>query len=267
MKKFLLAFFVFSTSVLNAQNEELFFLYKKDWSDAKDIKEASYFMHMLKENDTSFVCRYYNVAGPMIKLETYKDSDLSNPMGVFSWFNENGWLDSTGLVYNGRKDGDWYYMERDSANVAIHEEYVRGRFQRRIDYINKRTTFPGGNVVPFKTEEEKEDTARTFTVVQVEASFPKGLRGWKTYLEKNLKIPDRFINLVKGNGRATVIVSFRVDKTGSVSNVQLQRSAEWSVDMEALRVIQKSPKWEPATQNGKAVIYRQRQSITFVSEG
>jgi protein TonB len=253
--------------MLYAQQKELFFLYKKDWSDAKDIKEASYFMHMQKENDTAFVCRYYNVAGPMIKMETYKDSDLSIPMGTFSWFNENGSLDSTGDVYNGRKDGNWYYMESDSANVAVHEEYERGRFQKRIDHLNKKTTYANGSIVPFKSEEEKEDTARTFTSVQVEASFPKGLRGWRTYLEQNLKIPDRFTNLLKGNGRATVIVTFRVDKTGNVSNVQVQKSAEWSVDMEALRVIQKSPKWEPATQNGKAVIYRQRQSITFVVEG
>jgi TonB family protein len=267
MKKFLLAFFICNSSLLYAQQQELFFLYKKDWSDAKDLKEASFFMHMLKENDTSFVCRYYNVAGPMIKMETYKDSDLSVPMGTFSWFNENGWLDSTGLVYNGRKDGNWYYMERDSVNVSVHEEYERGRFQKRTDYLNKRTTYATGRIEPFKQEKEEEDSAKTFTVVQVEAEFPKGLKGWRTYLEKNLKIPDRFTNLVKGNGRATVVLTFRVDKTGNVSNVQLQRSAEWSVDMEAIRVVRNSPKWEPATQDGKPVIYRQRQSITFsVSE-
>ncbi|MDB5230286.1 MAG: energy transducer TonB, partial [Chitinophagaceae bacterium] len=35
---------------------------------------------------------------------------------------------------------------------------------------------------------------------------------------------------------------------------------------EAVRVIRKSPKWEPAQQNDHYVSYRQKQSITFVVE-
>jgi periplasmic protein TonB len=36
---------------------------------------------------------------------------------------------------------------------------------------------------------------------------------------------------------------------------------------EAVRVIKKGPAWTPAVQNGRNVIYRQKQSITFqVSE-
>ncbi len=261
MKKFLLAFFVFSTSVLNAQNDELFFLYKKDWSDAKDIKEASYFMHMLKENDTSFVCRYYNVTGPMLKLETYKDRELTVPMGTFSWYSEKGWLDSTGLVYNGRKDGNWYYMKNDGAEIVLQEEYYRGRLKQRADYRNRRITYADGRVESLDKEEDEE--GKIYTVVQVEASFPGGLTGWRTYLEKNLDTPERFINMVKGNGKATVVVNFKVNKQGEVSDVQLQKTAEWSIDMEAMRVIRKSPKWTPATQNDEPVIYRQKQSITF----
>jgi len=32
---------------------------------------------------------------------------------------------------------------------------------------------------------------------------------------------------------------------------------------EAVRVIKKGPKWQPAIQNGRNVIYRQKQNITF----
>ncbi|MEY3507070.1 MAG: hypothetical protein RIR44_302, partial [Bacteroidota bacterium] len=33
---------------------------------------------------------------------------------------------------------------------------------------------------------------------------------------------------------------------------------------EAVRVIKKGPSWKPAVQNGRNVIYRHRQSITFM---
>lgn len=36
---------------------------------------------------------------------------------------------------------------------------------------------------------------------------------------------------------------------------------------EAVRVIKKSKQWIPALQNGNHVIYRQKESITFVVQG
>ncbi len=264
MKKFLFVFFICISNILVAQNE-LFFLYKSDWSDAKDMKEATYFMHMLKENDTAFVCRYYNVTGPMLKMETYQDRELTIPKGRFSWYNQNGWLDSTGFVYHGRKDGIWYYMDIDSAHIVVREEYIRGKFQKRIDYRNEKITNADGTSEPLDKPKPKDDNKQD-SVIQIEATFRNGLKDWKLYLMKNMKTPERFINLANGYKKASPMVSFNIDKEGNVVEVQLVKTAEWSVDMEALRVIKNSPKWTPATQDGKPVIYRQRQSLTFVVE-
>lgn len=64
--------------------------------------------------------------------------------------------------------------------------------------------------------------------------------------------------------KGTVVVSFKVDTIGVVSELNIDKSVEWSVDMETLRVFKRSPKWEPATQNGKIVSYYHRHSITHV---
>jgi protein TonB len=64
-----------------------------------------------------------------------------------------------------------------------------------------------------------------------------------------------------------VIVSFVVDKTGMISDVQAENDPGFGTKAEAIRAIRKGPNWIPAEQNGRKVIYRQKQSISFrVSE-
>ena len=65
-------------------------------------------------------------------------------------------------------------------------------------------------------------------------------------------------------GRYTVVVSFTVDKTGAISDVVAENDPGYGTKAEAVRVIAKGPNWKPAVQNGSKVIYRHRQSITFL---
>jgi periplasmic protein TonB len=113
---------------------------------------------------------------------------------------------------------------------------------------------------------ETEDYDKEFTSVQIEASFPGGVAAWKRFLERNLNQ-----NVLEENGappgRYTVVVSFRVDKDGSITEVKADNNPGYGTADEAVRVIKKGPRWNPAQQNGRQVIYRQRQSITFVLEG
>lgn len=256
---------ILTLSISTVFSQEKFYAYLEDWSNTTNMKKARYFMHVVKE-DTAYVCRYYNIYGPMIKMEAYSDEALTTPTGRFAWYNEKGKLDSTGFVFEGKKDKYWHYFTHpDSSNATVMEKYEKGKFQWRQDYLNKRTIYSDGRIVPFDTS-TVNDTSKSIITVQVEASFPKGLTGWRKYLERNLKTPDRFMDIIK-NGRATTVVSFTVDVDGTISDVHLDRSVEWSVDTEAQRVIKSGPKWEPATQNGRKVKYRQRQSITFVVQG
>lgn len=109
-----------------------------------------------------------------------------------------------------------------------------------------------------------------FKSVQIEASFPGGLTGWRTYLEHNLRsrLANRCITIPKGQHEAkqTVIVSFTVDVDGTVSDVIANNASSVCplLAAEAVRVIKKGPKWVPARQDGRNVKYRQRQSITWV---
>jgi protein TonB len=110
---------------------------------------------------------------------------------------------------------------------------------------------------------ETQDYDKEFTSVQVEAKFPGGQDAWRRFLERNLDSQTPADNGAPP-GSYTVTVSFLVDKTGNISQVKAENNPGYGCADEAVRVIKKGPKWTPAIQNGRNVIYRQRQNITFV---
>jgi len=116
-----------------------------------------------------------------------------------------------------------------------------------------------GVVAPPKVE---PDIDKIVAFVSIQAQFPGGMDGWKKYLERYLNR-----DLPAGNGAPpadyTVTVSFIVDRFGNISDVKAENDPGYGTKAEAIRVILKSPKWTPAEQNGRQVVYRQKQNITF----
>ena len=67
----------------------------------------------------------------------------------------------------------------------------------------------------------------------------------------------------ENNIQGKVFVQFVIEKDGSVSNVNVTRSVDPSLDKEAIRVIQSMPKWIPGKQQGVPVSVRFTLPITF----
>lgn len=115
---------------------------------------------------------------------------------------------------------------------------------------------------------DNTDYKQTFNSVQVEAMYPGGQAAWKKYLERNLR---RQIAVDNGAAPGTyaVVVSFLVAKDGTTSEVKAISAPDpdYGTAEEAVRVIERSGKWQPAIQNGRSVIFREKQKIIFqVSE-
>ncbi len=109
----------------------------------------------------------------------------------------------------------------------------------------------------------EEETDKIFTVVQQPAEFPGGLQGWTRYLERTL---NRDLPVENGApaGKYPVTVSFVVARDGSISDVKAENNPGYGTADEAVRVITRGPKWKPAVQNGRNVIYRHRQAVIFM---
>ena len=98
---------------------------------------------------------------------------------------------------------------------------------------------------PPKIEPVKE---RVFDVVEQSAWFQGGAEALQSYLDKNLKIPRA---AKKKANRRPVVVSFVVEKDGSITNATIVESVHPSMDKEALRVVTEMPKWNPYRKNGE----------------
>ncbi len=91
--------------------------------------------------------------------------------------------------------------------------------------------------------------------------FPDGgTSGLMKYINDNLKYPP----IAQENGiQGRVIVSFVVNKDGSISNARVVRGVDASLDREALRLVNSMPKWIPGKKDGKVVRVSYTQPISF----
>lgn len=105
-----------------------------------------------------------------------------------------------------------------------------------------------------------EPFVKEFLVVEEQASFPGGNEAWMKYLVKNFKYP----KVAKRMGiEGRVFLSFYVDVEGNLSNIEVLRGIGGGCDQEAIRVLKKSPKWNPGKQRGIAVKSPMTLFITF----
>ena len=98
-----------------------------------------------------------------------------------------------------------------------------------------------------------------FTSVEIEARFDGN---WEKFLLRNLN-PQTPIDNDAPPGNYTVIMQFVVDIDGTVSDIKALSNLGYGLEQEAMRVLRKATKWEPAIQNGRKVKAYRKQSITF----
>lgn len=94
---------------------------------------------------------------------------------------------------------------------------------------------------------DKTDEPISFRVVECLPEFPGGMSEFIKWLTKNLKYPAA---AQKKKIQGKVVVSFIVNKDGSISDEKIMRNADKQLDNEALRVIKMMPKWKPGQMYG-----------------
>ena len=90
--------------------------------------------------------------------------------------------------------------------------------------------------------------------------FPGGQELLLKYLAVNIKYP---ASAVKAKKQGRVIVTFIVQKDGSITHAKIARSIDPELDAEALRVVKGMPKWTPGTQLGKPVSVKYTLPVKF----
>lgn len=119
--------------------------------------------------------------------------------------------------------------------------------------------------VVIEIEDEKlEEEVEIFTVVEQEASFPGGIQKLNEYLAQSIKYPQQ----AKETGtKGRVMLTFVVERDGSITNIKILRDIGSGCGEEAKRVVEKMPKWQPAKQRGKAVRQQFVLPVSFNLQG
>ena len=114
-----------------------------------------------------------------------------------------------------------------------------------------------------KTKPQTDTTKKKKTWDCMPETMPQFLGGklmLMKYLADNIKYP---ASAVKAKKQGRVIVTFIVQKDGSVTHAKIAKSIDPELDAEALRVVKGMPKWTPGTQNGKPVSVRYMVPVKF----
>lgn len=132
--------------------------------------------------------------------------------------------------------------------VRFNDLGLDNKYLANYVYVFKK----GDNDIYSKKEQNESESNKIFNGddVDQQPSFPGGTNAFNTFIVSNLKYPV----VAQENGiQGRVVVKFIVEKDGSISNVEVDRSVYPSLDNEAMRVIKNMPKWIPGQINGKAV--------------
>ena len=165
-----------------------------------------------------------------------------------------------------------------TAPIIKKDSEVKEEDEIKLDEVQKSDkavgafTVEGNDEVGGAVLKAKEDIAapeppkhvveetKIFTVVEQMPMYPGGDAALMGYLRDNIKYP----TVAAENGvQGRVLVGFVVERDGSITDVNILRGVDPSLDREAMRVVKSMPRWNPGKQNGSAVRVKYQVPVSF----
>ena len=147
-------------------------------------------------------------------------------------------------------------LSQSTITAAVDESYQEDS-SKRIVYA------PNGDMVDWEDiniDDEPTDTNEIYMVVEDSPQFPGGFQALLDYLHDNIKYPE---SCRRDSIQGRVIISFVVEKDGSINSAEIVKGVHEQLDAEALRVIDAMPKWKPGKQRGKTVRVKYAIPVNF----
>jgi protein TonB len=144
--------------------------------------------------------------------------------------------------------------------IEVVEEKVETKLEIQIEDDQSQRQMQAYVPPPPPKPKQEEVTEEIFVVVENQPEFPGGNTAMMKFLSDNIKYPV----IAQENGiQGRVICNFVVERDGSITDVQVVRGVDPSLDKEAVRVIQQMPRWKPGKQRGQAVRVRFTLPVVF----
>ncbi len=187
---------------------------------------------------------------------------LSAPLFILMLILSSTTVNNSKTIRLINKKAEWIFLK--PADGTTDAKTIT-RFKETDVFDNEDKAKPSNQVekkalqVTLKDTTPKNDDP-VFSAVEQVPEFPGGISAFSAYLGKNVRYPaDEREKGIQGR----VIISFVVEKDGSLTNIQTRRGVAPGIDAEAMRVIKASPNWIPGKQNGKLVRVAYTVPIAF----
>jgi TonB family protein len=199
---------------------------------------------------------YYSKKGKLLQEGSYEKGDRK---GLWKQYNENGELYSEINYQDNMFEGDATYYENGKITIAGKfskgERVLSWKFYDQRGKLKYSTDYGYSFDVPKEKKlsynelpEKKKETV--YTIIEQMPAFPGGESMMMEFIQKNISYPREAME----NGfSGTVYVNFVVDNTGEISQVNIIRGVQKSLNEESLRIVKSMPRWSPGMQSGRPV--------------
>lgn len=143
----------------------------------------------------------------------------------------------------------------DILNVVRNDTQINTSFDF-VDFDTEDIT-----IAPIEVETEEIEEETIVLVAEQKPTFQGGdLNVFRNWVNGRISYPE----LARENNiQGTVTVSFVIEKDGSLTNIQVLKSPDKTLSDEAVKILAKSPKWEPARQRNMPVRFRYTLPVVF----
>jgi TonB family protein len=268
MRKILmLLVFVFATYSYAKTQDTLTSYFDKDWNIIPHKENADFYRKEYFDiGKKLWVVNDYYMSGQIQMIGSYESQKKEVKHGLFTYYSEENQVQKEENFMRGVFHGQnksWY----ENGNPYEFINYRYGKKQGELvthwrnGQLRRKDVFEN-NELESGTVWDSLGNEVDYYHYMTMPEFPGGQHELFRFISRNVKYPRRAqYNKIYGK----VLLQFIVAKDGSIQNIEVIESVHKLLDEEAIRVIQKLPKWKPGTKEGEAVYVRYQVPINFKS--
>lgn len=174
-------------------------------------------------------------------LRYLRDGSLQEELNFFPYAPTRV-LEGVFKRYKNGQLSDERIYNKNKLNGA-HKTYWPNGQLRRVDNYNDGTFIEGKCY-------KQDGTDTTWFTYEIQAGFPGGNDSLRLFMARHFRYP---AEARRGEIQGTVRVQFTITKEGNLEDIEIVNKVNPLLDGEALRIVNRMPKWSPAVQDGEQV--------------
>lgn len=148
-------------------------------------------------------------------------------------------------------------------NVKSNDDKIANAEKNAQDsklYRNESVDNPVNETTSLDIHTNQSVTDTIYNNIEIMPEFPGGFSELMNFLTSNVNYPE---SAKTNNIEGRTLVSFVVEKDGSITDIEVLRGFDKDCDAEAVRVVSTMPKWKPGVKDGETVRCRFNLPFTF----